>query len=561
MTADLLLREFARIADAPDLVAQLRRFVLDLAVRGKLVEQTSSDGTGADLLSMARRACERSSGRSTRDRDLRPTSDIAEPYELPSTWIWARFGDIVRFSAGRTPSRNDLSFWSSGAYPWVSIADMPDGGQVMATKETVSHKAKELVFRVDPEPAGTMIMSFKLTIGKIARLGVAAYHNEAIISITPWVRELDPFLFLVLPERARRGATKGAIKGATLNRDSLDGLLVPLPPLAEQHRIVAKVEELMALCDQSEAAQREREARRDGLRSASLQRLTASNGDAKRGAADAQFFLDLSQRLITKPQHVADLRQTILELAVRGRLVPQDSQDETAAELLGARVMRDDRAAELWTLPAGWEWSCLAKLGEQIGGGTPSKSNPNFWIGSTPWVSPKDMKVDLILDAIDHVSTDAIAASTTKLIPVPALLMVVRGMILSHSFPSALSGVPLTMNQDMKALIPFRADLAPMLLLLVKAMKEHVLALVQHSTHGTCRLNTADLFGLLLPIPPLAEQHRIVAKVDELMRVCDELEASLAYAWDGRVRLLEALLHEALGDAALPNAVGGGTAV
>jgi type I restriction enzyme S subunit len=431
----------------------------------------------------------------------------------------------------------------------------------MATKETVSHKAKELVFRVDPEPAGTMIMSFKLTIGKIARLGVAAYHNEAIISITPWVRELDPFLFLVLPERARRGATKGAIKGATLNRDSLDGLLVPLPPLAEQHRIVAKVEELMALCDQSEAAQREREARRDGLRSASLQRLTASNGDAKRGAADAQFFLDLSQRLITKPQHVADLRQTILELAVRGRLVPQDSQDETAAELLGARVMRDDRAAELWTLPAGWEWSCLAKLGEQIGGGTPSKSNPNFWIGSTPWVSPKDMKVDLILDAIDHVSTDAIAASTTKLIPVPALLMVVRGMILSHSFPSALSGVPLTMNQDMKALIPFRADLAPMLLLLVKAMKEHVLALVQHSTHGTCRLNTADLFGLLLPIPPLAEQHRIVAKVDELMRVCDELEASLAYAWDGRVRLLEALLHEALGDAALPNAVGGGTAV
>jgi type I restriction enzyme, S subunit len=331
---------------------------------------------------------------------------------------------------------------------------------VMATKETVSHKAKELVFRVDPEPAGTMIMSFKLTIGKIARLGVAAYHNEAIISITPWVRELDPFLFLVLPERARRGATKGAIKGATLNRDSLNGLLVPLPPLAEQHRIVAKVAELMALCDQSEAAQREREARRDGLRSASLQRLTASNGDVKRGAADAQFFLDLSQRLITKPQHVADLRQAILELAVRGRLVPQDSQDETAAELLGARVMRDDRAAELWTLPAGWEWSCLAKLGEQIGGGTPSKSNPNFWIGSIPWVSPKDMKVDLILDAIDHISTDAIAASTTKLIPVPALLMVVRGMILSHSFPSALSGVPLTMNQDMKALIPFRADLA-----------------------------------------------------------------------------------------------------
>jgi type I restriction enzyme S subunit len=164
------------------------------------------------------------------------------------------------------------------------------------------------------------------------------------------------------------------------------------------------------------------------------------------------------------------------------------------------------------------------------------------------------MKVDLILDARDHVSADAVASSATRLVPVPALLMVVRGMILAHSFPTALSGVPLTMNQDMKALIPFRADLAPMLLLLTKGMKPHVMALVQHSTHGTCRLNTDELLGLTLPIPPLAEQHRIVAKVDEMMAICAELEATLASAQDRKGRLLEALLDEALEGARPPYA-------
>ena len=99
-----------------------------------------------------------------------------------------------------------------------------------------------------------MIMSFKLTIGKIARLGIPAYHNEAIISIRPYVLELDPYLFKILPFFARQGDTKGAIKGATLNRESISNISIPLPSLAEQQRIVTKVDELMALCDRLEAS-------------------------------------------------------------------------------------------------------------------------------------------------------------------------------------------------------------------------------------------------------------------------------------------------------------------
>jgi hypothetical protein len=141
------------------------------------------------------------------------------------------------------------TFWNNGVHPWVSIADMRDGQVLGATKETVSDKARERVFGSEPEPAGTIIMSFKLTIGKIARLGIPAFHNEAIISIRPLLPDLDAYLFKILPQCAERGDTKGAIKGATLNRESIANILLPLPPLAEQHRIVAKVDELMALCD------------------------------------------------------------------------------------------------------------------------------------------------------------------------------------------------------------------------------------------------------------------------------------------------------------------------
>jgi type I restriction enzyme, S subunit len=110
---------------------------------------------------------------------LPPVESSDQPHPIPSHWMWVRFGNIVDFSAGRTPSRNDASFWNTGDYPWVSIADMADGQVVERTKETVSERARREAFRSEPEPPGTMIMSFKLTIGKIARLGISSTRMPA----------------------------------------------------------------------------------------------------------------------------------------------------------------------------------------------------------------------------------------------------------------------------------------------------------------------------------------------------------------------------------------------
>ena len=381
MNANRFLALYDRVAEAPDAITRLRRFVLDLAVRGKLVPQDPRDEPASELLNRIAMQTTRLI-RAGVVRTVKPISPEGDtPYALPITWQWAPFGGIVSFGAGRTPPRNELSFWNTGDFAWISIADMTDGKIVQETKETVSDKARLNVFKSEPEVPGTMIMSFKLTIGKIARLGISAFHNEAIISIRPHLHELDPYLFLVLPDLARGGKTKGAIKGATLNRDSISKIMIPLPPLAEQERIVAQVDELMALCDQLEASRNEREETRDRLARSSLVRLNSPHTDSETFRSHARFAADAIPALTARADQVKGLRQTILNLAVRGKLVQQDLGDEPASELvkrsekLPVPARYAKRSTELipgdcgmsvnkpdLPIPSGWLWVPLVQV-------------------------------------------------------------------------------------------------------------------------------------------------------------------------------------------------------
>jgi type I restriction enzyme S subunit len=258
----------------------------------------------------------------------------------------------------------------------------------------------------------------------------------------------------------------------------------------------------------------------------------------------ARFVFHHLPRLTTRPEHIKQLRQTILNLAVRGKLVPQDPNDESPIK----RQYLFTSSLDLipFPIPATWHWMTLKTLGRLKGGGTPSKDYPDYWNGEIPWVSPKDMKRDYIATAQFSISQEAIQRSAVSLIKPHSLLFVVRGMILAHSFPVALSTAPLTINQDMKALEFSEPEFGEYLLRAIKGLKPIILAKVQRSSHGTCRLEGKDYSNLPIPLPPLDEQHRIVTKVDELMALCDQLEAQLTTTETDNHRLLEAVLHEAL---------------
>ncbi|WP_426129708.1 restriction endonuclease subunit S [Pararhizobium sp. PWRC1-1] len=254
---------------------------------------------------------------------------------------------------------------------------------------------------------------------------------------------------------------------------------------------------------------------------------------------NAERLLQHYEQIADAPNAIARLRRFILDLAVRGKLVPQESADGPA---LGFDRDLPGTLPRPFDLPRSWMWSRLSSLGSLKGGGTPSKSNNEFWGGNIPWVSPKDMKVDYISASQMTITDKAVRESAVNLIDQGSLLFVVRGMILAHSFPVAINHSVVTINQDMKALTPHNGEMVEYLLRALKGLKPQILAKVQYSSHGTCRLEGSDYSDFLVPLPPLAEQHRIVAQVDELLALCDTLEAARTKRETKRDRLAAASL-------------------
>ena len=232
MTLHPLIQNLDVVTEAPGGVEALRVLIIKLAANGRL---------------------------SRSDHEIHPETG------LPESWKLMKFGDLVEFSMGKTPPTKDAKFWAGAdSTMWVSIGDMVDGGEVRKSQRSVSRHARRDIFRREPWPAGTLLMSFKLTIGKVTRLGVPGYFNEAIISFKSDSRDLDEYLFRVLPVLAATGDSRGAIKGNTLNSKSISDLRVPVPPDEELSRVTSQIDYLASLCRRldSELEKRDSIARR-----------------------------------------------------------------------------------------------------------------------------------------------------------------------------------------------------------------------------------------------------------------------------------------------------------
>ena len=244
---------------------KLKKSVLQEAIQGKLVPQLAEDGTAQELLEQIKAEkqklvkegkLKKSAHNDSvifRGDDNKYYEQIGEncnditdeiPFDLPYNWCWCRFSNIVSMTIGKTPARGEQTYWINGKYNWVSISDMVDGGTISTTKEKVSDLAVKEIFSAPISEKGSLLMSFKLSIGKTSILDIDAYHNEAIITIRPVIDKeyaMRNYLFKVLPLIANLGESKDAIKGKTLNSKSLANLLIPLPPLQEQQRIIEQV--------------------------------------------------------------------------------------------------------------------------------------------------------------------------------------------------------------------------------------------------------------------------------------------------------------------------------
>ena len=571
MNADRLLAHYEKIADAPDAVPRLRRFILALAVRGKLVEQDTEDESATELLKRIAAAKTRlvKAGKIRKRPDLFYAEGISPPFNLPAMWCWCRLDTVGAIIGGGTPPAADPANFSEPGtgIPWLTPADL--GGYNNLYIEHGSRDLSEKGLRSSSAtmmPVGTVLFTSRAPIGYVAIAVNPIATNQGFKSIVPYVGDCSRFIALTMQTFAPE--INANAPGTTFKEVSgkiVAGVPIPLPPLAEQHRIVAKVDELMALCDRLEEARTERETRRDRLAAASLARLNEPDPDLGVFRNHTAFALDNLIPLTTRPDQIKTLRQTILNLAVRGKLIEQDPNDEPAAELLtriaeekarladglSSRGRRSDGRARVeafeFTLPMGWTLSTLGSVALKITDG--AHQTPTYVGSGVPFVSVKDFSAG----RLDFSNTRFITESEHRLLYKRCDPK--RGDILIGRIGTLGRAVLVDTDDEFSlfvsvGLIRFShenivPELFRMLLNSPLVEGEFDRIKIGGGTH-TNKLNLGDLQTVALPIPPLAEQHRIVAKVDELMVLCDRLEASLTTRDDTLGRLIGALLHEAL---------------
>ena len=559
MNAERLLALYENVAEAPDAIARLRRFVLDLAVRGKLVAQDAGDEPASELLKRiaAEKARLLKAGAFREPRNAFEIKRNELPFEPPAHWVWARLIDISRPSYGFAFKSSQFNGEKRGM-PLIRIRD-------------ISKADTEAYYEGDYDPSylvrvGDFLVGMDGDFNLRRWAGPDGLLNQRVMRINGWRCEIDP-AFVKLPLQMILDYLHGYTSLTTvkhLSAKQVNGIEIPLPPLAEQRRIVAKVEELMALLNRLEAAHTAREATRERLTAASLARLTAPDADPADFPANARFALATLPALTTRPDQIKPLRQTILNLAVRGKLVEQDPADEPAPELLKRiEKRRNELAAEdavrkkkpvapladenELDLPANWGANAFANLidpratisygvlvpGPDVDDGIPFVRAQDLMLADHPERPSKTIAPEV-----------EAKYARTRLKGGEILLCVVGSIGKLGVAPQQWARANIA--RAVARISP--VDLIDRNYLLLFLRSDRAQGYFEEATRTLAQptLNVGLIEKLPVPLPPLAEQHRIVAKVDALMALCDRLEAALRTTNTTRARLFVALLHEAL---------------
>ncbi len=570
MNAEQLHAHYDRIAEAPDAIPRLRRFIIDLAVRGKLAPQDPNDEPVLKLL--RRIAAEKArlvkAGEIKKPKLSAKATGEKKPFLLPISWAWARVGELFIYDAGtkRDPQQLENARWL------LELEDIEKGTSRILSRLKVRDRqprSTKSEFKIGDILYGKL----RPYLTKVLVADAPGYSTTEIVAIRPILPLCSNYCALAFRRsdfvdyvtRLGRGT-----KMPRLRTDDAISSFFPLPPLAEQKRIVAKVDELMTLCDRLEAARNKREVTRDRLAAASLARLKRPDPDEQSFRNHATQTLEILTPLTARPDQIKNHRQTILNLAARGKLVSQDPNDEPALALLKRMAIerrsylsrgRKQRIRECeirgskepFPLPSTWIWTCLGELVLEMRYGTAKKCGyeykgvpvlriPNVSGGE---VSLEDLKYGSLSDKeIEELSLrrgDLLVIRSNGSLRLVGRAAEVGTAAEGMAFAGYLVRVRLSARNLLSRFI------------WVAMNTDHVRDQIEkpiRSAVGLKNVNLTEFAALTIPLPPLAEQHRIVAKVDELMVLCSRLETQLATAQRARGQLLEAVIHEALASAA-----------
>ncbi len=375
---------------------------------------------------------------------------------------WKAVSEIFHLKNGYTPSTSKKEFWENGSVPWFRMDDIRENGQILG--DSLQKISETAVKGGKLFPANSIIISTSATIGEHALITVPYLANQRFTNLSlkdSYVKVFDmKFIFyycFLLAEWCKKNTTMSSF--ASVDMDGFRKFQIPIPCPDNPKKSLEIQAEIVRILDAFTAMTAE---------------LTA---ELKLRNQQYQYFRD---KLLTFDKGDAS-----------------SSSDE-----IGRRI-------EV-------KWMTLREVGTWYGGGTPSKSHSDYWEnGTIPWISPKDMGRPIVDSAQDYITEDAIENSSTKLVPENSIAIVVRSSILDKLLPSALIPVPVTLNQDMKAVIPHNHIMPSYLAHMIRSRGEDILRAARKTGGSVASIDSSKLFSFCVPIPHLDEQERIVAVLDK----------------------------------------------
>ena len=568
----MLLSNMDLLATAPGGVAKLRELILTLAVQGKLVPQDPADEPASVLLQKIRAEKDRliAEGKIKRDKPLAEIGEEERPFDLPVGWEWVRLGQLANFIdyRGKTPTKTESGI------PLITAKNVRQGFINRLPREFIAEAAYAGWMTRGFPKVGDLLFTTEAPLGNVAAIDIeerfalaqrvicfGLYEPLMSGALSTFLR--SPWMQGVFADQAT-GVTAQGIKSARLQL-----IPIPVPPLAEQSRIVTRVEALMRLCDALEAKGQLEASQHTQLVSTLLGTLTASTTPEEL-AANWQRVAQHFDLLLDRPEAIDALEQTLLQLAVRGLLVPQDPTDEPASVLLqkiraekdrliaAGQIKRDKPMPPItdeekpFGLPVGWEW---VRFGAVVNGseagwsptciGSPRR--PGHWgvlkVSAVSWgefdaTANKELPSDLIPKPEYEVKDGDFLlsrANTAELVARSVVVTVAESRLMLSDKIIRLD-VSSQMNRVFLNLVNNSSH-----------AREHYAVNASGTSSSMKNVSREVVLALPVPLPPLAEQSRIVTRVTALRRLCADLRQRLADRQSLQARLAQALVDEAAG--------------
>jgi len=484
-------------------------------------------------------------------------------FHLPDGWEWVRLNDLGDWGAGATPLRSNSAFYDGGI-PWFKSGELVSD-YIFNSEENITELAlKNTSLRLN-KVGDVLVAMYGATIGKTAILGVTATTNQAVCACTPFSGFLNVYLLVLLKAYKSRLIGMGA-GGAqpNISREKIIATVIALPPTKEQQRIVSKVDELMSLCDQLEQKSEASLAAHQTLVETLLATLTESTDSselAQNWARLAQHF----DSLFTTQSSIDALKQTILQLAVMGKLVPQDPNDEPASVLLEriaaekARLVKEGKIKKEkplppiseeekpFALPDGWEWCRFETIIDPRAPISYGVLVPGPCVSDgIPFVRVADLSLSPSIGMPDATISKEVDSkyNRTRLEGGEILMAVVGSIGKVGVAPIKWKGANIA--RALCRIKPISSMSKSYLLYLLQSrfMQEGFISDTKTLAQPT--LNIGLIRNSLTPIPPIEQQYRTVTLVDELMSLCDQLSARLQASQTTQLHLAEALVEGAL---------------